>query len=239
MNKKVNPYEKKNKKKLRITRKQWIAALSVLGVVAILVSISVMAKSCTDPHAGHDHSTDSGEHYEGDGHDHSGSNNSTNTGAKVKYQQYTNADGTYRLVFRDAAGNVLREVNDIPKTPMREAVNADNGVYSLSWATGSGPNDYQHIYYNEKTGKLSQVIHAARGCDGVRVVYGSEDQRKVIVENLFDDEYHQEYSLPNAYTEAKDVIVGGKLQVDNKTVVVSYIVDEKNATSHLTVKLYP
>ena len=238
MSKKVNPYEKKNKKKLRITRNQWIIALSVLGVVAILVGISVMATSCIDPHAGHDHSTDSGEHYEGDGHDHGGSSNTTSSNAKVKYQIYTNEDGTYNVVFRDGAGKELKKVEKIAKIPMREEVNTDKGVYALSWATDSGPNDYMSVYFNEKTGKVSNVIHAPRGTDGVRVAYGSEDQRKIIVESLFDDQYRQEYTLPNAYTEADDIIIGGKLQVDNKTVVISYITDEKKTTSHLTVKLY-
>ncbi len=49
MSKKVNPYEKKNKKKLRITRKQWTTLLSLLGVAAILVGIVVISNSCKPP----------------------------------------------------------------------------------------------------------------------------------------------------------------------------------------------
>jgi ribonuclease Y len=39
MKKKVNPYEKKNKKRFHLKRKQWISILSVLGVIAILAGI--------------------------------------------------------------------------------------------------------------------------------------------------------------------------------------------------------
>lgn len=59
--KKVNPYEKKQQRRIRITRKQWTTIVSVLAVVAVLVGI-IMLQQCGDPHAGHDHSTDDDNH---------------------------------------------------------------------------------------------------------------------------------------------------------------------------------
>ena len=239
MSKKVNPYEKKNKKKLRITRKQWTTLLSLLGVAAILVGIVVISNSCKpDPHAGHDHSANGGEHYEGDGHDH-GATQANNSGAKVKHQIYSNADKTYRLVFRDNAGKVVAEYDKIAKLPLEETIDKNQGIYELGWATGSGANDFVCVYYNEKTGQVSDKFVAPRGTDGVRIAYGSEDQTKIIVQDLFNkDAYYKEYTLANAVKKNGDIIVGGKLQVDNKTVVISYNSSESDATAHTTIKLY-
>lgn len=239
MSKKVNPYEKKNKKKLRITRKQWTALLSLLGVAAILVGIVVISNSCKpDPHAGHNHGSNLGDgHYEGDGHDHG--TGTGNSDAKVKYQIYNNADDTKRIVFRDNAGKTVAEYDKIAKLPIEEAIDKNNGIYELGWATGSGANDFVCVYYNEKTGQVSDKFVAPRGTDGVRIAYGSEDQTKVIVQDLFNkDAYYKEYTLANAVKKNGDIIVGGKLQVDKKTVVISYNSSASDATAHATIKLY-
>lgn len=217
--------------------------ISVLCAAALLIGLLVvigpiLGGNNADPHAGHDHSSNLGDgHYEGDGHNH-GTAATANSNAKVKYQLYTNADKTYRVVFRDAKGAILMEQDKIPNQPVREAVDADNGIYSAGWATGKGPNDYAHIYYNEKTGQVSETITAPRGTDGVRVAYGSADQKKVIVQDLFDkNAYYKEYELSGADTTADDIIMGGKLQSDKKSVTVAYLaVDGK--TRHITVKLY-
>lgn len=247
---------KHKRAKRKLSNKQALTiVISVACVIALLVGLLIVI----GPILG----DNSGGHYEGDGHDHSqtgttadphaGHNHAageectdtTDTGStqnstdKVKYQIYTNTDKTYRVVFRDSAGTAVYEQDKIVKQPVRETVDADKGVYSLGWATGTGPNDYAHIYYNVKTGQVSKTIVAPRGCDGVRVAYGSEDQTKVIVQDLFDNEvYYKEYALADAYTAATDIIIGGKLKDDKKTVTVSYVVDEKGSTRHINVNLY-
>ena len=240
MSKKVNPYEKKNKKKVRITRKQWTAIISVLSVAAILIGITVITNACNpgaaDPHAGHNHGSSLGDgHYEGDGHDHG----TGNADAKVKYQIYNNADDTKRIVFRDNAGKTVAEFDKIDKAPLKETIDATKGIYELGWATGSGSNDFACVYYNEKTGQVSEKFVAPRGTDGVRIAYGSEDQTKIIVQDLFDkDGYHKEYTLENAVMKNGNIIIGGKLQVDKKTVVISYNSSASEASAHISVKLY-
>ena len=139
-----------------------------------------------DPHAGHDHgSTDGHVHYEGDGHDHGTQNNTAQSTDKVKYQVYTNADNTHRLVFRDTAGKTVAEFNKIAvlkdRSIIREVVDETKGIYELGWPTGSGANEYECVYYNVKTGQVSQRFHAPLGTDGVRIIT-TNDEGKITSE---------------------------------------------------------
>lgn len=229
--KKVNPYAKKaTRKKIHITGKQWIA----IGCVLVVLGTLIAFRSCHDPHAGHNHGA-TGEHYEGDGHDHS----THNANAKVKSQIYANSDKTFRLVFRDTADKVIAEFDKLPKQPSKVEIDKAQGLYEMGWATGSGSTEYECVYYNEKTGQVSKQFHAPHGTDGVRIAYSSQDQTKIIVEDLFDNKgYHKEHTLANAYNKNGNTIISGKLQADKKTVLVSYYVNEKGESRHASVKLY-
>ena len=242
--KKVNPYAKKAaRKKIRITRTHWIVGICVLAVIATLVCFNLFR----DPHAGHDHGdTSTGEHYEGDGHNHShdgetntNTNTNTNTTAKVKYQIYTNADKTYRLVIRDQKSAIAFEADNLPKAPIKETIDEANGIYELGWATGSGATEYECVYYNEKTGQISKQFHAPAGTDGVRIAYADESETKILVQDLFDNNgYHKEHTLENAYSKNGTTIISGKLQADKKTVMTSYYINEKGETGHVSINLY-
>ena len=237
--------------KRKMTNKQaMITIISVLCAAALLVVLlvvigPVLGGNDADPHAGHDHSsdTDLGDgHYEGDGHDHSGTGSTADSDAKVKYQLYTNADKTSRLVFRDDAGQTIAEFDNLQiaegRQPSAEVVEANEDIYELGWATGDGANDFECIYYNVKTGQVSDKFTAPRGTDGVRVAYGSADQTKVVVQDLFDkDAYSKEYALEEPYAGEGDVIMGGRLQDDKKTVVISYK-DKEGAGRHAVINLY-
>lgn len=246
--KKVNPYQKKHIKKRRISKKQWIGIASLLCVVALILGITVAGTlskaTITDEHAGHDHSEDgssaNGEHYEGDGHNHgssSGSSGDSAISSVLNHRVYTNADKTYRMQIVDQKNNVLFEKDKLANAPLKEAVKGD--VYTLGWATGTGANDYEHVFCNGKTGEVSQLFYAPRGFDGVRVAYASADQTKIIVQDIFNkDAYYKEYTLENAYVGGDYVIAGGKLQSDNNSVLITYVVDESGKTRHATFKLY-
>ena len=241
MSKSVNPYEKKNKKKLRITRKQWIVIICVICVAALIGGISLAMKLGNNgghyEGDGHNHGTSQGDgHYEGDGHDHG----TGNSDAKVKYQIYTNADQTYRVVFRDNAGKTLAEYDKIAKQPIHETIDETKGIYELGWATGNGANEFECVYYNVKTGQLSDKFVAPRGTDGVRIAYGSEDQTKVVVQDLFDKTaYYKEHALKAPETNKNgDIIVGGRLHENKKTVIISYNSTETESTAHATIELY-
>lgn len=245
MKKNTNPYAKKTKRRLRITRKQWIAIISGAAVIAIIIGIMVVGNlskaAISNPHAGHNHApgeecnTGTADPHAGHNHD------SQSAAAKVKYQLYTNADKTFRLAFLDTAGKVVAEFDKLSKAPIKETVDADKGIYTLGWANGDGPNDYEQVYYNEKTGQVSAKFRAPRGTDGVRIAYGSEDQTKVIVEDLFDSQaYHQEYTLEGAMPNKNgEIILGGKLHTDKKTVLVSYVADKDGSTRYADINLYP
>ena len=240
---------KHKKAKRKMTNKQaMITIISVLCAAALLVVLlvvigPVLGGNNADPHAGHNHGSELGDgHYEGDGHDHSGTGSTADSDAKVKYQLYTNADKTSRLVFRDDAGRTIVEFDSLQipegKKPIVETVDADKGVYELGWATGNGANEFECVYYNVKTGQVSDKFIAPRGTDGVRVAYGSADQTKVVAQDRFDkDAYSKEYALEECYTGEGDVITGGRLQDDKKTVVISYK-DKDGASRHTIVKLY-
>lgn len=249
MKKNANPYVHKHaKKRRRITRKQWIAIISLVGVIAIVAGIMVVGNlsnaSIADPHAGHNHApgedcntTPTGGHYEGDGHNHGAPTNTAN--AKIKHQIYVNADKTYRLVFRDTAGKTLAEFDNIPKQPMTETVDAAKGIYSLAWATASGPNDYEQVYYNTLTGAVSEKFYAPRGTDGVRIAYSSPDQKSILVQDLFDKKvYYKEHPLKDAVEKKGNIIISGKLQADRKTVLISYCSSDSDNYAYANIPLY-
>lgn len=232
----------RRKTKRRMNDKQALTVIiSVACAAALLIAALVVigpilgGNENADPHAGHDHGTANGGHYEGDGHDHG----TSDANAKVKYSVYTNADKTFHLVIRDQKNAVVFEVDKLEKAPIPATIDEEKGIHELGWATGTGPNDFACVYYNEKTGQVSGQFVAPRGTDGVRIAYGSEDQTKVIVQDVFNkDTYYKEYTLANAVEKNGNIIVGGKLQVDKKTVVISYNSSEKDATEHTSINLY-
>ena len=238
--KKVNPYEKKKKRSLKITRKQWTIIITLLCAVALIVGIIIAGNLRDNGHYegdGHNHGAE-GEHYEGDGHDHGsdGHTNSTSTD-KVKYRYYTNEDKTYRVQVLNAGNKVLFEKDKLANVPFETKIS--DTIVELSWATGSGANDFEAIYWNKETGNISQLFWAPKGTDGVRIAYPSEDQTKVIVQDLFDkDSYCKEYELKNAAEKNGNVITGGKLHDNKKTVIVSYNSSETESIAHATINLY-
>lgn len=240
---------KHRKTKRKLTNKQAATVIiSVLCAAALLIGLLVvigpiLGGNNADPHAGHNHGSDLGDgHYEGDGHDHGNSNTNANANAnaKVKYQIYTNADKTYRLVFRDTAGKTVAEFDNIKAKNSilpTKAIDNNPDVYELGWATGSGASEFECIYYNVKTGQVSDKLVAPRGTDGVRVAYAGANQKKVIVQDLFDKSYYKEYTLADTYTGEGDIVVGGALQKDNKTVTISYK-DKDGKVRHQRINLY-
>ena len=238
--KKVNPYEKKKKRSLKITRKQWTIIIALLCAVALIVGIIIAGNLRDNGHYegdGHNHGAE-GEHYEGDGHDHGsdGHTNSTSTD-KVKYRYYTNEDKTYRVQVLNDKNQVVFEKDKLTNVPIKKDLN--DTIVELGWATGSGANDFDAIYWNKKTGEVTELFWAPRGTDGVRIAYPSEDQTKIIVQDLFDkDSYCKEYELKNAAEKNGNVITGGKLHDNKKTVIVSYNSSETESSAHATINLY-
>lgn len=224
----------KRQKKIRIIVILVIAAL-LLGI-AVVSRVAIQELGGNDPHAGHDHAqggqTTVDPHA---GHDH-GTTKKPDTGV-LTYNVYSNADKTYRVVVRDAAKKTVFERDKMYNAPIKEDLSED--LFTLSWATDKGPNDFEYIFCNKKTGAVSQAFRGAHGFDGVRVAYPSDDETTIIVQDIFDKKvYYKEYPLKDAYTEGKYVVVGGKLQADKKTVRFSYIVDEKGSTRQAVIKLY-
>ncbi len=184
--------------------------------------------SITTTTSDHDHGTTTGA-----------DDNGTDVAPKVKYQVYTNADKTYRLVIRDQRNAILFEADKLLRSPIHEAVDEQKGIYELGWATGSGSAEYECVYYNEKTGQVSRQFRAPLGTDGVRIAYPTEDQTRIIVQELFNEKgYQKAHTLEDAYNGNGTVIAGGKLQADKKTVLVSYYTNEKGESRHVAIPLY-
>ena len=191
------------------------------------------ATTTADPHAGHDHGTTTDN-----GAGHSTTTAAPSTG-RIKYQIYTNADQTFRLVIRDHKNAILFEADKLIRAPLRETIDEANGIYELGWATGSGATEYECVYYNDRLGLVSQQFHAPLGTDGTRIAYCSADQTKVIVQDLFDSKgYYKEHLLEGAYNRNGTIITGGKLQADKNTVLIAYYINEKGETRHMGIKLH-
>lgn len=249
--KKVNPYAKKAAKSRRITKKQRTTIVVVLCVAAIIAGIIVAAKlsgaSAADPHAGHNHATGE-EHTEDDGHDHSsGATNNNNSShgqdnpsqidtGVLNYRVYTNADQTFRVTVVDKNNKVLFQKDKTHRVPVAEKVT--DTIFTISWATGDGPNDFESIFCNKETGAVSALFYAPRGYDGRRVAYSSDDQTVIIVQDIFNkSNYLKHYTLKGAYTEGDYIIRNGKLAEDNK-VQVTYVVNKNNGTHTVSIPLY-
>lgn len=160
-------------------------------------------------------------------------------GPKVKYQVYTNADQTYRLVIRDHRNKAVFEADKLIHQPIPTTIDEEKGIYELGWATGTGATEYECVYYNAKTGQVSQQFRAPFGTDGLRIAYCSDDQTKVIVQPLFDGEdAKKEHVLENAYNRNGTIIVSGKLQEDQKTILIAYYVNAEGETARASVPLY-
>lgn len=186
-----------------------------------------------DPHAGHNHASSNPTIATTA----TGSHDTSQTTNDLLYRYYTNADKTYRVQIISKDNKVLFERDGLINVPFKEEVSAS--VISLSWATGQGPNDYEAIYWNKETATLSEAFWAPRGCDGVRIAYPSADQTKILVQDLFSkDAYYKEYALTNAVKKNGDVIVGGRLHENKKTVIISYNSSETDASAHMTLNLY-
>ena len=242
--KKVNPYEKKAVKRRRITKSQRIAFISLLCAAVLIAGIAVMVKlsnaNVADSHAGHNHAEGescdadtNATHSADDGHDHGTTDNATEV---VSNRVYTNSDGTYRLQVVDKNNKVLFEKDKLYNSPVKETVS--ESIATLGWATGTGANDFEHIYYNTKTGAVSELFYAPRGCDGKRVAYASADQTKIIVQDVFNKNvYYKEYTLEGAYTGGDYVIRSGVLQSSKKSVTIYYKTDANKETS-VSIPLY-
>ena len=174
------------------------------------------------------------------GHHHGTTTGANDSGTpQVKYQVYTNADNTYRLVIRDGKNAIVFEADKLLRAPILATVDEKKGIYELGWASGSGATEYECVYYNEKTGQVSRQFHAPLGTDGVHIAYPTEDQTKIIVQELFNEKgYQKTYTLEDAYNRNGTIITGGKLQADKKTVLVSYFASDKGESRHVIIPLY-
>lgn len=245
MKKPVNPYQKKSHHRRRISRKQWTAIISLVSVLAIIVGITLAGNlskaSIADPHAGHNHAPgeDCGTatvdpHA---GHNHGADEESNANTGVLSHRVYANADKTYRVQVVNKQNQVVFEKDKLYNTPIREDISAD--FASLGWATGKGTNDFEHIFWNTKTGATSAVFYAPRVYDGVRVAYSSADQTKIIVQDIFNKTaYYKEYPLTGVYTKGTTIIQSGKVQADKKSVRITYVTDEKGSTHQVVIPLY-
>lgn len=255
-NKKVNPYEKKQKRKIKISRKQWIATLSLLGVVAILAGIIVMSGLGGGSHAGHNHgdegnttATDEHGHPIGshdtvptDAHGHpAGSHGSTDTSA-LRFQPYTNTDGTYGFAVYNSKNVLLTKQDKLPYAPYQDT--EDSSGYSVIYCKTAAPTEGGYtsglsIYCDEKNQRVSDALHGVLATDGTRVAYCSEDDTTVIVQDLFDkNAYCKEYPLPNVVKNGNQTVKHARLSADSKTVMVTYTIDEEGLTANHSIKLY-
>ena len=153
------------------------------------------------------------------------------------YTFYTNEDNTYRVQVLDANNNVLFEKDKLSNRPIKAEIN--DTITELAWATGNGPSDFEAVYWDKKAGKLTQVFLAPRGTDGVRIAYTSADETKIIVQDLFDKSvYYKEHKLENATKKNGNIISGGRLHENNKTVIISYHSSDADTPTHITISLY-
>ena len=247
-NKKVNPYEKKNKRKIKISRKQWTAILSLLGVVAILAGIIVMSGLGGGSHAGHNHG-DEGNTTATDEHGHPiGSHDTAPTdahghpagshGSTLRYQSYANADKTYSYAIYNSKGAELLKKDKLTFEGKKLSTTGDlTEVYFQTAA--SGFTSGESVFCDEKNERVSEAFHGVLGRDGTRVAYCSDDDTKVIVQDIFDKKsYYKEYPLNDVVNNGYSTVQNATLSQDKKSVSVTYTIDEEGGTRRATIYLH-
>ena len=197
--------------------------LRMLSLVCTLLLVSVLAltgcgedAASGDDHAGHNH----------------------DQAVSLKYQATTGSDGTYGFVVQDHDGTELYSRTGLKYPPLKEG--ASDTVFSVSWATGTGPNDYVSVYFDRVHCRVSDLITAPVASDGTRVVYpvSKDGGCYVVVQDLFGDEkYTKEHHLTDAYTGGTYTVMGGKL-VDGTRASVSYLVSENGEHRIVEFDLY-
>lgn len=250
MKKTNNPYNKKSKGFKMPTRKQWKRILCIAGVLALLVGVICISRiplaQNNDPHAGHNHApgesctdTTTDPHA---GHNHAPGESCTETPthshtAEKTYRVYTNSDGTYRLTVMGEDNKVVFEKDGLTYHPIEEKHGDD--LRSLSWATGTGANEFEYVFHNTKTDQVSAVFPGMRATDGVRVCYSNADEDGMIVQDIFDKEvYYREYDLPDVYVGNGNAIVAGKLMEDGNNVFITYVGGEDGRQAKAYIPLY-
>lgn len=136
----------------------------------------------------------------------------------------TAENGTHGFVIQNHAGKELYALSGLKYAPVKETVNDTS--YSVSWATGTDPNDYKSLYCDRLHCRISQPIPGVLGTDGVRVAYPlkKEDGCYVVVRDIYDEQvYSKSYKLMDAYLGEEYTVVGGEMVGDTR-LSVSYLV---------------
>lgn len=179
-----------------------------------------------ESHEGHNHDTPAAE-----GHTHVAQ-------VSGNYRIEKAQDGTYTVTVTDKNGKALRTEKNLKNAPIVEKITDE--VYSIGWATGTGPNDYKCLYGNSAKYLASEVFTSPLGCDGKRVAYphAEKDGYAVTVQDVFDKAaYSRTHLLEDAYVGGDYTVAGGKLRQDG-TVNVAYVINKEGRTRSAVIPLY-
>lgn len=210
-----------------------LCALLLMGTVALTGCGEETPAAESDPHAGHNHGTESPQSTAPATKQH---NHKEPALMHVAYESDEN--NTYALIIKDCEGNLLLEKKGLAKKAISQQIN--DYVVCLSWVLNSNPGGYESLYIDRKTCRVSDVIAGEQATDGTRIVFTEikNGVLNVTVRDLFDQNgYSKTTEVKEAYTKG-DYTVLGTVMMEHDQVNVSYLTDKDGGHRFSSFNLY-
>ena len=213
-------------------------ALVIVVIVAILIVLASVMRSMTlngsDPHAGHDHSTDdhttqtnSGSAGSHDGHDHSSYDVSKG------YTETLNSNGTYTISVVSPHNEKIVICDGLKTKPSYAKLS--NSVLMVGNTADPVVSDRWAVFCDGMNNKVSQRYTGCLATQGTTVVVGTNNGTTVEVKDAFTGTVHSKTNLPDASaTDSRSIIQ--KAEWDKSgALIVTYWAGETVKTHTITM----
>ena len=129
-------------------------------------------------------------------------------------------NGLYSIHIVDPKGVPLAEYGPYGKEPTIEEVGK---LQAVSLQTGTGDAARWTIYYDPRTGQLSEPFMGVLNTDGKLVVYIAPDGKAVCVREIFGQYYERFEAFSEDLASTAEPFVGAELCEDEQSLVLTYL----------------
>ena len=143
--------------------------------------------------------------------------------------------GLYSIRIVDPKGVPLTEYGPYGKKPTIEEVGK---LQAASLQTGTGNAARWTIYYDPRTGQLSEPFMGVLNTNGKLVVYISPDGKAVCVSEIFGQYYERFEALSEDLALTAEPFVGAELCEDGQSLILTYLAgnDYHKATERIELR---
>ena len=200
----------------------------ILCVVGLLLVGLLLIKVFSDPHAGHDHSTDSQQSTDS----HAGHNHSDYDIGK-SYTVTENANGTYSVSALSPHNEKIVIADNLTAKPACAKIN--NSILMVGDTANAAVSSRWAIFCDGMNGKVSPRINGCLATQGTTVVVGTNNGTAVEVKDAFTGTVHSTTTLPGASVSDSRSIIQKTAWDENGDLIITYWAGESVKTQ--TVKV--